>query len=91
MFAIMLLAPYAVIASATQFNPERSTVSQRAWTMSWLIVGQISLGLVPAIGVIKLPPPVWVFVALLLLVPAIGGFVTAGMMIKEFGSSTASI
>jgi hypothetical protein len=94
LMAVLLYGPYVIIAALTGFSPQHSTASQRAWTMSWLVTGQVSVAFVPLtdwVGSwIIITRQVIVF-ALFLLIPAIGGFVTVGMMIKEFGSCTASI
>ena len=80
--------PYILIAALTGFNSGSSTSSQRLWTMSWLIVGQIAgvfvafamQGVHDCAGRASIVLPL-IIVAL----PGIGGLVTVAKMIKEFG------
>jgi hypothetical protein len=68
--------------------------------MAWLVTGQASIILIPFFNITRrelghrdviLRTLFLVVMVPLLFVPAIGGFITVGMMIKEFGSCTASI
>ena len=83
-----LLGPYIVIAALTKFNPQSSTASQRGWIISWLVIGQIGGHFLSALdafaswsALARFKPLWWA----LFSVPAIGGLVTVGMMIREFG------
>ena len=38
---VALTVPYAIIGGFTGFQNEGSTKAQRAWTMSWLVLGQV--------------------------------------------------
>lgn len=39
-YILCLAVPYIVMAALTRFDPKQSTLSQRAWVISWLAVGQ---------------------------------------------------
>lgn len=89
---VVLAAPYAIIAGLTEFKPGHSTVSQRAWMLSWLVVGQVA-GLVRAwlinrerIKTGSVRKYYLIILAILFGSAGVGGFVNAGMMIKQFGS-----
>ncbi|KAH0604051.1 uncharacterized protein H6S33_007082 [Morchella sextelata] len=41
MLITLLPAPWLIIWSPTRFNAASSTPSQRAWTMTWLAMGQV--------------------------------------------------
>ena len=89
--SIAVLGPYIVIAALTKFKPQSSTVSQRGWILSWLVIGQVGGHFLSSLDVItnttwstlaRFKPLWWA----LFSVPAIGGLVTVGMMIREFGT-----
>lgn len=118
-----LVIPYILIAILTKFQPEQSTASQRGWTISWLVAGQV-LGFVlspfhesmklfdmyypdsenPEISneirllsemkretVVKW---IWMnFIINMLMagIPGIGGFVTVGLMMKDYGKFCVAI
>jgi hypothetical protein len=82
------IAPYAIIGGLTKFDPGSSTESQRFWVMSWLIVGQCAGVLLAGVmdGIDGAGRRITVFISGgLFIVPAIGGFITVGNMMKEFG------
>ncbi|MCJ1427915.1 hypothetical protein MMC29_005821, partial [Sticta canariensis] len=89
----------AVIAGLSHFKKGSSTFAQRAWTMSWLAVGgwvvispnntiierRASMtGTKDGMGIYLYS---WLL-ALIYPVPAIGGFVVVGQMLREYGSCT---
>jgi hypothetical protein len=39
--ALAFVAPYVIIDSLTGFKSQSSTSAQRAWTMAWLVVGEV--------------------------------------------------
>ena len=45
-FGFTFCAPYAIISGLTKFQPQESKLSERAWLMMWLVVGQIYGGIV---------------------------------------------
>ena len=92
--------PLAVIGGMTHFHQGHSTRAQRAWTMTWLACN-LSLGPLLDWGFdpTHRPPNMskrgkevfkWypILFAVLYAVPAIGGFVTVGQMLWEYGSCT---
>lgn len=86
----------SIIAALSHFDKGSSTLAQRTWTMSWLAVGSW-------IGVFR-PGYVgddfpWIqenrtliffdwFFQIIYSVPAIGGFVVVGQMLREYGVCT---
>jgi hypothetical protein len=88
--AVGSLAPFAIVGGISRFESgEHSTVTDRGWMMSWLVLGQVS-----AIWV-----RIWIYVSsddklMVLLfvaplwVPAIGGMVTVGRMLRDYGVCT---
>jgi hypothetical protein len=86
--AVSVILPYIVIAALTRFQPRNSSYSERFWTISWLVVGQVAgvfvayamKGVHGCGGRASLLLPGVAFV-----VPAIGGLVTVATMMKEFG------
>ena len=83
-----VLLPYIIIAALTGFNPGNSTDSQRLWTISWLVVGQIA-GILMAFVMTSIHDCAGrasiVLPGIAFVLPAIGGFVTVAKMMKEFG------
>lgn len=100
MACVFPIIPLAVIGGMTHFHKGHSTQAQRAWTMTWLACN-LSMGPLLDWGfdpshrpdniakrgkeVLKWYPIVFAFVY---AVPAIGGFVTVGQMLREYGSCT---
>jgi len=91
---LAFVAPYAIIAGLTKFNPGKSTVSQRGWIVSWLVLGQC-IGVIIGLRLQDNHGYGWnsweiATIAIMMVIfygaPAVGGFVTVGMMINEFGS-----
>lgn len=91
-----------VVGCFSHFTKGNSTHSQRAWIMSWLVIGIASGVLVDWLGVLFLPAyddekgrtgkcqsVSFVITGVVVLggffVPAIGGFVVVGNMLKEYG------
>jgi hypothetical protein len=92
---VMAILPYLFIFLLTSFHKGHSTVTQRAWLMSWLVFNQLfSLEGVlanPMVTVAATASPYVVFVCILAYAtPAIGGFVMVGKMLLEFGSCSLS-
>ena len=98
---VALVAPYAIIGGLTKFQPEQSTKTQRGWTMAWLVVGQLYGAFLPLYDESfeqmsqqheryeNFAMPVWLTKLLFVCslgIPAIGGFVIVGMMIRDYGS-----
>lgn len=83
---LICLVPLAIVGGLSGFHAGRSTTAQRGWTMSWLVLGivygqwnGVIGGQYGDIGAMSL--------ALLAgIVPAIGGFVVVGQMLKSYGS-----
>jgi mannose/fructose/N-acetylgalactosamine-specific phosphotransferase system component IIC len=88
-----------IIYLLTKFQKGQSLYSQRAWTMAWLTVGIASGGMVNMMTRALVPNQLkkhsnwhflWRYLGFILgfgifLVPAIGGFVTVGQMLMEYG------
>lgn len=90
-----------IIGLLSRFRTGRSTTSQRAWIMSWLVVGMIMGGLSNRMSLVLIPELksatnsrlssfVWRllgFAALfgICLAPAVGGIVVVGQMISSYG------
>ena len=89
----------AVIAALSHFRKGSSTLAQRAWTMSWLAVGGWVV-ISPNSTIIEIKAFMMgtkggmvmylysLLLALIYPVPAIGGFVVVGQMLREYGSCT---
>ena len=93
--------PMIIIGLLTHFHAGDSTKAQRVWTMTWLVFG-IGLGpFLERISTndarhstiwglsakkLDLGDVVLLLVASLYVVPAIGGFVVVGQMLKEYGA-----
>jgi hypothetical protein len=91
-----------VVGCFSHFEKGESTRSQRAWIMSWLVVGIVSGVLVDWLGFFFVPAYdkekrrtgkclsfgsviTGIFLLGGFFVPAIGGFVVVGNMLKEYG------
>jgi hypothetical protein len=99
----LTLPPLAIVGALTKFQAATSTVRQRGWMMSWLVVGSASsiwmrvvaknialdsywegvstgkkINLVVGMVIYTFPP--WIC--------GIGGMITVGLMIKEYGVCT---
>jgi hypothetical protein len=91
LYLLVLAAPYAIIGGLTRFKVGNSTTSERGWTMSWLVIGQIA-GAVTALGMKadkgKFGSRMGNFLGAVIVfgAPTIGGMVMVGKMIKEFGA-----
>jgi hypothetical protein len=90
-----MLAPIAIVGGLSRFQPGESSLSERAWMMSWLVVGTVSSAWVRLIHV-SYTDDAWslstAFKAasfvLPLWIPALGGMVTVGKMIQDYGACT---
>ena len=87
--------PLAAIGGMTRFHNGHSTHAQRAWTMSWptfnLLYGAaLELMFDPnkLQGRDEVDSYHFIFGVLMIAIPAIGGFVTVGQMLQEYGSCT---
>lgn len=101
---LLVLAPLAIVGALSKFQVGSSSSSQRGWMLSWLVVGSAcSLWMAFIAKSTKGMTYYWrplslrdkaVAVAFLcittlpLWVPAIGGMVTVGLMIQEYGICT---
>jgi len=94
---LCITAPIAIVGGLTSFHPgTASSSADRGWLMSWLVVGSVSsLWIRTFAGVAEYTDfgpwgtgIIFVFLCAPLFVPAIGGMVTVGRMIKEFGICT---
>jgi hypothetical protein len=90
-YSIFFVIPYVVIGGLTRFHKGGSTNAQRAWAMTWLVFDTLFgywLGF-PLIEWLNsdIFQEVFAFVGLLVLVtPALGGFILVGQMIKHYGN-----
>lgn len=86
---ILMLIPYLIIYFTTKFEPKQSTAAQRGWTMAWLSAGQIvGIGMVGVWRDWRNLGRVGGWGALVMVayaVPAVGGWVVVGQMLREFG------
>ena len=90
---ISLVIPYIVIASLSQFRPRGSTTKQRTFMMGWLVVGQIIgvVDLIESTGGGKkwwwdlLENSIKVVIVIAGFAFAVGGFIEAGKMLRNFG------
>src|SRR5205814_565337 len=92
---VAFVAPYVIIAGLTRFHPGDSTIAQRAWTLAWLVCGQVFgfiMGLIIRVTDYNDKGDVssfWIGAGPLVIamgVPAIGGLVVVAQMILAFGS-----
>ena len=91
----LAILPYVFIALLTGFlEGDSSTSAQQGWMLSWLVFNQLSsaYGSLFSITDIASPTQAAVFVVTILVwsTPAIGGFVTVGSMLLEFGTCSLS-
>jgi len=90
---ISLIIPYIVIASLSQFRPRGSTTKQRTFMMGWLVVGQVIgvVDLIESTGGGKkrwwdlLENSIKVVIVIAGFAFAVGGFIEAGKMLRNFG------
>lgn len=90
---ISLIIPYIVIASLSHFRPRGSTTRQRTFMMGWLVVGQIIgvVDLIESTGGGKkwwwdlLENSIKVVIVIAGFAFAVGGFIEAGKMLRNFG------
>jgi len=94
---LVLILPYVFIYSLTKFRKEGSTLTQRAWMMAWLCANQVSFFVFalfslgsPSAHIASDVGAVFLVMALLPAIPAIGGFVMVGKMYAEFGTCSLS-
>ena len=94
-FYVFNAIPLAVIGGMSHFHSGHSTHAQRAWTMIWMVFNfaygaalEWVLGptLLSSVGEVKTYH--LMFAVLAFAIPAIGGFVTVGQMLREYGSCT---
>ncbi|KAI9857955.1 MAG: hypothetical protein M1813_007924 [Trichoglossum hirsutum] len=85
--------PLAIIGGMTHFEAGHSTLAQRVWTMAWLcipiLLGPIGYNIIRSDG-----NQVFRFVIAGLVqygVPAIGGFIVVGQMLKEYGTKSENV
>ncbi|RPB03293.1 hypothetical protein L873DRAFT_1731733 [Choiromyces venosus 120613-1] len=90
---ISLVIPYVVLGSLSQFKPRGSTMRQRTFMMGWLVVGQVIgvVDLIESTGGGKkrwwdtLENSIKVVIVIAGFAFAVGGFVEAGKMMRDFG------
>jgi len=84
--------PLIIVGCLSRFARRSSTSLQRGFTMSWLAVGILygmAVGLYDIGGRIDNDiPAVTVGSILVVSVPALGGMVVVGMMLRDFGICT---
>ncbi|GAB1314461.1 hypothetical protein MFIFM68171_04671 [Madurella fahalii] len=94
---LLIFTPLIIVGGLSGFRTgEISTVAQRGWLMSWLVVGSLSslwIVLVLSVGV-RTPNAIhnhrWQVLGfgmsvLLLWAPAVGGMVTVGLELRDYG------
>ncbi|KAI0918317.1 hypothetical protein AcV5_002331 [Taiwanofungus camphoratus] len=88
-FLLAMILPYTLIFVLTGFRKESSTVAERVWMLAWLCAGQLSSLITFVFYAIwrklnnMIPTPVLYLSAVVLIIPAIGGFFMAGKMYLE--------
>ncbi|MDI1490760.1 MAG: hypothetical protein OHK93_001964 [Ramalina farinacea] len=93
--------PLAVIGGMTRFHSGHSTHAQRAWTMSWMTFNLLYGAALEWVfdpnllqgrnllqGGREAKSYHLMLAVLVFAIPAIGGFVTVGQMLREYGSCT---
>jgi hypothetical protein len=85
--------PIAITGALSHFRVAESTTAQRIWTMSWLVLGIIRGCAAP--GYPEMPGLKYIknnilnfLPQIFFAVPAVGGYVVIGQMLKEFGTCT---
>lgn len=75
-----IFLPYVIVNSLTGYKAQSSTVAERAWMTSWLVVSQISAAIFT-----EKPPKDWagLIAVVAFVVPAIGGFCEVAKMYLE--------
>jgi hypothetical protein len=92
---LSLVVPYAVIGGISKFKPGRSDPRQRVFMAGWLVIGQV-IGALNLVGQTtkarrKLKWWAWLEYGVLAFVVvcgfafAVGGFIEAGRMLRDFG------
>ena len=88
----VIFAPYVIIGTLTKFDPGNSTGSQRFWTISWLVVGQIG-GLIVAMVMRNVGDSngrmVLFISSAIFIVPSLGGMMTVATMMTGGGVCAA--
>jgi hypothetical protein len=94
---LLNFVPLAVVGGLSGFQPGNSTQTERGFTMSWLVIGMIYgmyFGFVPVPRLSRRqgfdsegPVELFAFISIL-AVPAVGGMVVVGRMIRDFGVCT---
>lgn len=92
------VVPLVIVGTVSSFRPGQSTQEERGWMMAWLICGLFGqLWNAPAVFIEGRPSiiigdeqryhgrAVYMLVVLAFGVPCIGGMVTVGRMIRDFG------
>jgi hypothetical protein len=91
--------PLAVIGGLSRFQPQSSTSLQRGFTMSWVVLGIVGGGWVHMVKTAAdafseagddrgFEFAMTIFMCVLYGVPAIGGMVVVGQMMRDFGTCT---
>ena len=84
LFVIVIICVAELIATLvlSKFNAQQSTVAQRAWTITWLLVGSLGGGISLPFNESRLEACWFIFVW---GAPAIGGFVVVCQILKAYG------
>ena len=93
LIAFIIYAEFFITLALSNFSGQQSTLAQRAWTVTWLIVGHTSgIMIRPAVSTmweLDTSPVRSRFVVCCYMVicgpPAIGGFVVVSQMLKAYG------
>jgi hypothetical protein len=85
LFSVSIICYAELIATLvlSKFNAQQSTLAQRAWTVTWLLMG--SLGAVISQIFKKESRGMVCFVMVMYGAPAIGGFIVVCQMLKAYG------
>ena len=91
----LAVSPLIIVGALSEFHPgESSTAAQRGWILSWLVVGSISSGWAAWCRLVvrmngDSSSNIYLLICLIPLlpfwVPTIGGMVTVGQELREYG------
>jgi hypothetical protein len=90
-YLVTAILPIALVGGYTGFQSGSNIEIAVSWILGWLIVGSVSSLWVRIAGAYGgVLHPIWgVILVLPLWVPAIGGLVVVGQMLKDFGICTS--
>jgi hypothetical protein len=90
-YLTIAILPFAIVGGFTHFQSGSNVSIRISWILGWLIVGSVSsLWVRVAQQYGDSRHPIWETILVIpLWIPAIGGFVVVGQMLKDFGICTS--